>query len=87
MTTVEFILRVLEHKFHVHEEAAMLRTGLGFFKFTPRPGERPEVWFQRFDSMLEDANMVAGLGLNVTFQSWMLFSLLQLTPTKVERFA
>ena len=60
----------------------MLRTGLDFFKFTPRRDERPEVWFQRFDSMLEEANQTAGLGLNITFQSWMLLSLLQLTPRK-----
>ena len=60
----------------------MLRTGLGFFKFTPRHDERPEVWFQRFGSMLEEANAVAGLGLNVTFQSWMLLSLFQLAPRK-----
>ena len=82
VTTVEFILRVLEHKRPVHEEVRMLHTGLGFFKFTPRRDERPDVWFQRFDSMLEVANRVVGLGLNVTLQSWMLLGLLQLTPRK-----
>ena len=73
---------MLEHKFPVHEDARMLRIGLDFFNFTLRRDERPEVWFQRFDSMLEDANRMAGLGLNVTFPSWTLLSLLQLTPRK-----
>ena len=82
VTIIEFIFRMLEHKFPVHEEARMLRIGFDFFKFTPRRDERPEVWFQRFASMLEDANRVANLGLNATFQSWMMLSLLQLTPGK-----
>ena len=52
------------------------------FKFTPRRDERCEVWFQRFDDQLEEANRVAGLGLNITFQSWMLLPLLGLSPKK-----
>lgn len=59
-----------------------MRIGLDSFKSTPRRDERPEVWFQRFDSMLDDANQTAGLSLNITFQSWMLLFLLQLTPRK-----
>ena len=60
----------------------MLRIGLDFFKFAPRREERPEEWFQRFDTMLDEANRISNLGLSVTFQSWMLLSLLQLPPRK-----
>ena len=80
ISTVEFIVRVLQTRLPVHQEARMLRIGLDFFKFQPRRCEHPEVWFQRFDNMLEEANQVAGLGLNQIFQSWMLLSLLQLPP-------
>ena len=75
---VEFILRALEARFPAHEEAKMPRIGLDLF--TPRRGERP--WFQRFGSMLEEANQVAGPSLNHTFQSYMLLSLLQFSPRK-----
>ena len=43
ISAVEFILRVLEDRFPVHQEARLLRTGLDFFKFTPRKDERCEV--------------------------------------------
>ena len=69
ISSIEFILRVLESSFPVHQGARMFRIGLDFFKFTPGREERPEVWLQRFDSMLELANHVAGLALNVAFQS------------------
>ena len=55
---------------------------MDLFKFTPRRDELPEVWLQRFGSMLDGANHVAGWGLNVTFQSWMSLSLLQFSPRK-----
>lgn len=83
VSAVEFILGVLEAHFPVHEETRMLRTGLGFFKFMPRRGERPEEWFIRFDDMLEEANRVARLELSVMFQSWVLTSLLQLLAKKL----
>lgn len=79
---VEFILRILQTQFPVHREARMLRTELGFFKFVPLRDERPQVWFQRFDTMLEQANRVFDLGLSITFPSWMLLSLLLLPPEK-----
>ena len=56
VSAVEFILRVLEDRFPVHQEARLLRIGLDLFKFTPRRDERCEVWFQRFDDQLEEAN-------------------------------
>lgn len=79
---VEFILGVLESQSAVHEEIRMVRIGWDFFKFAPRRNERPEEWFTRFDNMFEDANRLAHLGLSITFQSWMLFSLLQLPAKK-----
>ena len=48
----------------------------------PRRDERPEEWLGRLDEMLGEANGVARLGLSITFQSWMLLSLLQLIPKK-----
>ena len=36
----------------------------------------------RFDNMLEEANRVAELELSITFQAWMLLSLLQLPAKK-----
>ena len=60
----------------------MLRIGLDFSKFTPRREERPEVWFQRFDDQLEEANRIPGFGHNITFQHWMFLSLLGLGPPK-----
>ena len=44
----------------------MLRTGLGLFKFTPRRDERPEIWPQRFGSMLSQANQVFGFEIGVS---------------------
>lgn len=46
ISSVEFILRVLEDRPPVHQEARMLLTGLDLFKFTLRRDERPEMWFQ-----------------------------------------
>lgn len=60
----------------------MFRVGLEFFKFVPRRDERPEVWFQRFDMLLEQASQASDLGLPVTFQSWMLLSLPHLPSKK-----
>lgn len=57
----------------------MFLIGLELLKFIPRRGERPEVWFQRFDITLETANRVFGLEFSITFPSWMLFSLFQLS--------
>ena len=36
ISAVEFILNVFEPQFPVHEEARVLRTGPGFFKFMAR---------------------------------------------------
>ena len=82
LSAVEFILRVLQTQFLVHQEARMLRTGLDFFKFVPRMGERPEEWFSRFDRMLDEANRVSESGLSVAFRSWMPLSLLQFSPKR-----
>lgn len=76
------MLRVFEDHFPVHQEVRLLRIGLDFFHVTPRKDERCEVWFQRFDDQFEVANRVVGLGLNVTFQSWMVVSLLGLSLRK-----
>ena len=43
ISVAELILRVLEHRFPVHQEAGVLRIGFDFFNFTPRRDERPEV--------------------------------------------
>ena len=82
VSVVEFTLGVLEAQLPVHEETRVLHTGLDFFKFMQRRGERLEEWFKRVDEMLGEANRVAHLGLSVTFPSWMLLSLLQLSPKK-----
>ena len=76
-SAVQFIMPAFEARFLAHQEAILFRTGLGFFNFTRPRDERFEVWFHWFDSMLEEANVVFGLGFNQAFQSWMLLSLLQ----------
>ena len=82
VSSVELIFRLLEARFQVRQGAGVFRICLGFFKFTPRRGERPEVWFQRFDPMLEEADHVVVFGLGVTFQFLMVLSFLQFSPRK-----
>ena len=82
VSAVEFIFGVLEAQFPVHEEIRMLRIRLDFFKFMPGLSGRPEEWFTRFNDMLDEANRVARFDFSVTFQRWMLLSLLQLPAKK-----
>ena len=70
---------ILQHKFPDNNEAIMLRTGIEFFSFAPRPGETLEVLFARFDEMLATASETAELRFSWQFRSWMLLSILRLT--------
>ena len=60
ISSVEFILRVLEDHPPVHQEARLVRIGFDFFQFIPRRDERCDVRSQSFDDQLEEANRAAG---------------------------
>lgn len=77
---VDISMRVLEIHFLARGEAHMFRTALGFCKCMPRRDGRLEIWFRRFQVILEQVDRVSGLGLPITFQRWMLLSLLPLFP-------
>ena len=79
---VEYIMRALQEAFPVNREALMLRSGIEFFSFCPRRDELLQPLFLRFDSMLNKANDLAQLGISTQFKTWMLFSLLRLSPRR-----
>ena len=79
---VECILRLLRLKFPANVEANMLKAGLEFFAFCPRPGELYEIIILRFDTMLTKADQTAELQISFPFKSWMLLSLLRLPSRK-----
>ena len=79
---VECIIRVLRLKFPENSEARMLKAGLEFFSFCPRPGEIWEVLILRFNTMLQKADQLAELQISWPFKSWMLLTLLRLPARK-----
>ena len=81
-TGVEILFHALFLHFPTDVEAQMLRTGIEFFNFTPRQGEILRAIFHRFDTMLDRANRLAELGISFPFRTWMLLSLLQLSPRR-----
>ena len=60
----------------------MLRAGLDFFAFTPKAGETVQIIFLRFDMQLDRANSLADLGISYPFRSWMLLSLMRMSPKR-----
>ena len=60
----------------------MLRSGIEFFGFTPRRSEQLPSLFLRFDTMLEKANEMAELGISYAFRTWMLLSVIRISPKK-----
>ena len=60
----------------------MLRAGLEFFAFTPKAGETVQIIFLRFDMQLDRANSLADLGISYPFRSWMLLSLMRMSPKR-----
>ena len=78
----DLLFIALQRKFPDNSEAAMLRAGLEFFSFTPRPGEQVQIIFLRFDQMLERANQLADLDISFPFRAWMLLALMRLPPRK-----
>ena len=81
-TGAQLLIFALKRRFPDNLEAMMLRAGLEFFSFQPSPGESVLIVFLRFDTMLEKANSMANLSISYPFRSWMLLSLLRITPKK-----
>ena len=79
---VELIFHVLQRKFPENLEARMLRTGFEFFSFTPRRSENLQTLLLRFDTMSQRAEELSEIGISWLFKSWMLMSLLRLSPSK-----
>ena len=81
-TGPEFLVAALKRKFPENPEVEMIKSGLEFLNFRPRPGETLEALLLRFDVMLDKANRTAQLDLSWSFRAWILLSVLRLQPKK-----
>ena len=82
LSGVEVIMKTHLKDFPSNPEATMLRSGIEFFQFAPKPGEKLDQVFRRFDHQLAIANKMAKMDFSIEFQSWMLLSVLRLTPKR-----
>ena len=60
----ELIGRALIAEFPENPEVQMLRVGIDFFSFCPKPGEQLEVLYIRFDRMSNAAAQGSGLAFS-----------------------
>ena len=60
----ELIGRALIVEFPENPEVQMLRVGIYFFSFCPKPGEQLEVLYLRFDRMIHAAANGSGLAFS-----------------------
>eukprot|EP00971_Amphidinium_carterae_P317188 6305789-Amphidinium_carterae.1 len=60
----------------------MVRSGLEFLTFQPRSGETLEALLLRYDMLLTRANDEADLNISYAFRTWILFTVLRLSPKK-----
>ena len=74
----ELIGRALIVEFPENPEAQMLRTGIEFFSFCPKPGEQLEVLHLRFDRMINAAAEGRGLAFSWQMRACMFLCILRL---------